>query len=138
MGVVGERSGESKWNEAAGAGTSNGTTCAMCTRGTRCIVMMFCLRVMLRAILNAVPTTSEPKFVKKNELSEGGGRMVSKRSMRRRQVWLVVRDVVLSWAFSCQKGIAFHGAVQTLISARRQEQSFSGRTQVCDMHDCHT
>jgi hypothetical protein len=36
-----------------------------------CIVVMFCLRVMPRAILSAVLTTSEPEFVKKNELSEG-------------------------------------------------------------------
>ena len=49
-----------------------------------CIVMMFCLRVMLRTILSAASTASEPELVRKNESSEGCGMMGSRRSMRRR------------------------------------------------------
>ena len=49
-----------------------------------CIAMMFCLRVVPRAIFIAASTASEPEFEKKNESSELCGMIESRRSMRRR------------------------------------------------------
>ena len=38
-----------------------------------CIEMMFCLPVIIRAILMAPSTASDPEFQKKNESSDGSG-----------------------------------------------------------------